>query len=67
MKRRRVIRRGIDISSEARERALLVTVEAKRGADRWSAEASLKELARLAGTAGAEVVGKLSLRLPVPS
>lgn len=39
----------------------------KRSTDRWSAEASLRELAQLAATAGAEVVGKLTQRLPVPS
>lgn len=40
---------------------------AKGGADRWSAEDSLEELAQLANTAGADVVGKIIQRLPVPS
>jgi GTP-binding protein HflX len=46
------------------ERAFLVAVAAKGGADRWSAEDSLEEMAQLAGTAGAAVVGKLIQRLP---
>jgi len=49
------------------ERAFLVTVAAKGSADRWSAEDSLQELAQLAGTAGADVVGKLIQRLPAPT
>jgi GTP-binding protein HflX len=46
------------------ERAFLVAVASKGGADRWSAEDSIDELAQLAGTAGARVVGKLIQRLP---
>jgi GTP-binding protein HflX len=57
----------IDITQESVERAFLVAVAAKRSTDRWSAEDSLEELAQLAGTAGAKVVGKLTQRLPVPS
>ncbi len=34
---------------------------------RWSTEDSLRELAQLADTAGADVVGKIVQRLPVPS
>ncbi|MFC1934525.1 GTPase HflX [Chloroflexota bacterium] len=49
------------------EQAFLVAVAARRNATRWSAEDSLQELAQLAGTAGAKVVGKLVQRLPVPS
>jgi len=45
----------------------LVAVAAKGTKDKWSAEASIKELAQLAGTAGANVVGKLIQRLPAPS
>jgi GTP-binding protein HflX len=41
-----------------------VAVASKGGADRWSAEDSLEEMAQLAGTAGATVVGKLIQRLP---
>ncbi len=44
-----------------------MTVATKSRADRWSAEDSLQELAQLADTAGADVVGKLIQRLPVPS
>ena len=40
---------------------------AKENKGNWSAEASIDELAQLAGTAGAEVVGKVIQRLPVPS
>ncbi|HUT96577.1 MAG TPA: GTPase HflX [Dehalococcoidales bacterium] len=46
------------------ERAFLVAVAGKGGADRWSAEASIDEMAQLAGTAGATVVGKIIQRLP---
>jgi len=42
-------------------------VAAKENKGNWSAEASIDELAQLAGTAGAEVVGKVIQRLPVPS
>jgi GTP-binding protein HflX len=45
----------------------LVAVATKRSADRWSAADSLDELAQLADTAGAEVVGKLVQRLPQAS
>jgi GTP-binding protein HflX len=44
-----------------------VAVISKRDASRWSAEDSLAELAQLASTAGAEVVGRLIQRLPVAS
>ncbi len=44
-----------------------MAVISKRDASRWSAEDSLAELAQLASTAGAEVVGKLIQRLPVAS
>ncbi|HZU75459.1 MAG TPA: hypothetical protein VFA70_01765, partial [Dehalococcoidia bacterium] len=40
-----------------RERAYLVAVETKSGSA-WTAERSLDELALLADTAGAEVVGR---------
>ena len=45
----------------------MVAVAAKENKGNWSAEASIDELAQLAGTAGAEVVGKIIQRLPVPS
>jgi GTP-binding protein HflX len=41
-----------------------VAIGAKGSADRWPAEDSLDELAQLAATAGADVVGKLVQRLP---
>ncbi|MFC1987028.1 GTPase HflX [Chloroflexota bacterium] len=49
------------------EQAYLIAVAAKGKANRWSAKDSLKELSQLAGTAGANVVGQLIQRLPVPS
>ena len=44
-----------------------MAVVSKRETNRWSAEDSLAELAQLASTAGAEVVGKLIQRLPAVS
>ncbi|GAI02990.1 unnamed protein product, partial [marine sediment metagenome] len=49
------------------ERAFLVAVAAKGRADRWPAENSMEELAQLAKTAGANVIGRLIQRLPIPS
>jgi GTP-binding protein HflX len=49
------------------EQAFLVGVELRQSPDRWSAEDSLDELAQLANTAGAVVVGKLIQKLPMPS
>ncbi|MBA7653552.1 GTPase HflX [subsurface metagenome] len=46
------------------ERAFLVAVASKGNADQWSPDDSIDELAQLAGTAGAAVVGKLIQRLP---
>ena len=45
----------------------MVAVATKGTKDRWSAEASIEELAQLTDTAGASVVGKLIQRLPIPS
>lgn len=45
----------------------MVAVAIKGSADRWPAEVSIDELAQLANTAGASVVGKLIQRLQVPS
>lgn len=67
MNKKRTFRRGIDIRQESVERAFLVAVDAKKNTDSWSAKESLEELAQLAGTAGAVVVGKMSQRLPFPS
>ncbi|MBI2848323.1 MAG: GTPase HflX [Chloroflexi bacterium] len=49
------------------ERAYLVAVETKGKTDVWSAEDSLAELAQLAATAGADVVGSMIQRLSSPS
>ena len=62
-----IITRGTVLTQTAPERAFLVAVAAKGTKDKWSAEASIEELVQLAGTAGANVVGKLIQRLPAPS
>jgi GTPase len=67
MKENRIPRRSIDVSQESRERAYLIAVDSKNRADTWSVNSSLEELAQLAKTAGAEVLGKMSQRLPSPS
>jgi len=46
---------------------VLVGVESTRKRDGWSLDSSLDELDRLAGTAGAKVVGKLKQKLERPS
>ena len=54
-------------STEPRvERAFLVAVEVRRGGT-WNTESSLDELAQLAGTAGAVVVGRTVQRLDSPN
>ena len=62
---RTIGRRQIYPTTEPRERAFLVTAELKHpGLDRrWSSEQSLAELALLADTAGARVVGRTVQRL----
>ncbi len=65
--KRSVITGRTVVTETAPERAFLVAAAVKGSTDRWSAEDSLKELAQLAGTAGANVVGKLIQRLSVPS
>jgi GTPase len=58
----------IDLSAESRpERAWLVAVDSERGDALWDVEDSLAELAALARTAGAEVVGSFSQRLATPT
>ena len=57
--------RTIDVSGGSKERAFLVAVDTRK--NDWPAEASLDELAQLAATAGAQVVGRLTQRLPFPS
>ncbi|MBC8429569.1 MAG: GTPase HflX [Dehalococcoidia bacterium] len=59
--------RGTIVTRASPERAFLVAVATKGSADRWPVEDSIGELAQLAGTAGAEVVGELIQRLLVPS
>jgi GTP-binding protein HflX len=54
-------------TNEAVERAYLVAVEAKGRRDGVPAEASLEELALLAHTAGADVVGRVVQRLESPN
>jgi len=48
------------------ERAFLVAGEVKRGDGRWNTQSSLEELALLADTAGAQVVGSAVQRLERP-
>ena len=62
-----IITKGTIVTQTSPERAFLVAVAAKGRADRWSAENSMEELAQLANTAGADVIGRLIQRLPVPS
>ena len=58
----------IDLRAEGRpERAYLIAVERTSGDALWDVNDSLAELASLAGTAGAEVVGSLSQRLDTPT
>jgi GTP-binding protein HflX len=49
------------------ERVILVSVESTKNPNTWSTAASIAELAALAYSAGANVVGKLTQKLPVPS
>ncbi len=53
-------------TASAPERAFLVAAEVK-GHDGWSTQSSLDELAQLAETAGAEVVGRTIQRLDQPN
>jgi len=62
-----IITRRTIVTQAPSERAFLVGVLTKGNADRWLEADSIEELAQLAGTAGVEVVGKLTQRLPVPS
>jgi len=62
-----IISKSAIITRASRERAFLVTVAARAGADIISAESSQDELAQLAGSAGAKVVGKIIQRLNVAS
>jgi len=56
------------VTHASRERACLVAVAIKgTHSNRWPVEDSIEELAQLASTAGADIVGKLTQQLPVPS
>ena len=58
----------IDLKAENRpERAYLIAVEVNQDDALWDVEDSLAELASLASTAGAEVIGALAQRLPTPT
>jgi GTP-binding protein HflX len=62
------IPKGITISTQkAQERAVLLSVDTPGDNSKWSNEASIAELAALAYTAGANVVGKISQKLHSPS
>ncbi|HEY87963.1 MAG TPA: GTPase HflX [Dehalococcoidia bacterium] len=62
-----MITKATIITQTSPERAFLVAVVAKGNNDKGPVDSSLAELAQLADTAGANVVGKLVQRLPVPS
>jgi GTP-binding protein HflX len=61
------ITRNTVLARDAPERALLLAVAHKGSRGRQSAENSIEELAQLAYTAGAEVVGRIVQSLPEPS
>jgi len=54
-------------TSEPQERAFLVAAEVKGGNGPWDSDSSLEELALLADTAGAQVVGQTVQRLERPN
>ncbi len=58
--------RRLHPTAEPEERAYLVAVEVKGGNGRWQTESSLEELALLARTAGARVVGRAVQKLESP-
>jgi len=62
-----IITKGTIQTRTSPERAFLVAVAVKGSNGKWSVDSSLEELAQLADTAGANVVGKLVQWLPVPS
>jgi GTP-binding protein HflX len=68
---RRKIARRLHETGEPQERAFLVAAELRQGGrgrgDGWSVEGSLEELALLADTAGARVVGQVAQRLERPN
>jgi GTPase len=61
------IPRNLVTTAKTQERVVLVAVESTKNQNAWTTEASIAELAALAYSAGANVVGKLTQKLPVPS
>jgi GTPase len=62
------IPKGTIISTQkVPERAVLISVETHEARGKWSAESSMAELAALAYTAGANIVGKMTQQLKYPS
>jgi GTP-binding protein HflX len=61
------IPRTLTLTEKRPERAILVAVEATGAKDQWPPGDSMAELAALAYSAGANVVGKLTQKLPAPS
>lgn len=57
----------LELREESKGRAILVGVDRGGGRDGWSTEESLAELARLAETAGIEIVGTVTQRLDKPN
>ncbi|MBL7126563.1 MAG: GTPase HflX [Dehalococcoidales bacterium] len=64
---KRLNTRNTVLTRKAPERAFLVAVESRETTGRWSARAAIDELALLAGTAGASVVGSTIQKLPAPT
>ncbi len=68
VRRLRAIAKGqLYQTAEPQERAFLVAAEMKGRTDGWTSDSSLEELALLADTAGARVVGRAAQRLERPS
>ena len=61
------IPKNIILDQSPAEKALLLAVSEKGSRERQIAENSLEELALLAASAGAKVVGKIIQQLPAPS
>ncbi|MDD4873717.1 MAG: GTPase HflX [Dehalococcoidales bacterium] len=59
-----IIKNNSISTSESQERVLLVAVSVDKTHNRWPTDESLNELAQLADTAGASVVGRLTQKLP---
>lgn len=56
-----------EVDNREKDRAMLVGVDSRESSRGWAIEGSLDELAALAETAGAEVVGTMSQKLGHPS